>query len=459
MKLTYFLPAVLVMSMLASCGGDKKEIDNPGGPQGSGSMTEMTPEESKEYLQETAAEFLNKFKPEDQRQAVELAAYFSSEFEYFDAPEEFEIEPNESKRTPAAYLKALSDAARGDMDALTRAATSYSYTVNFNKLSGIYEPNYAKEKWVKTSDSKDIVFQFKNKSGQPVVLTVAQSGGEYDVDFSIDEWDEDYVNGHWEEFKVKYQYFLSVPKTVKATLTENGKQLADSEVVSSIDTKKHTISADVKANLMNLKATTIVEGTDSKVEARSEFYISGDWVAEGYATVTGRDLCNIDKYTSMADMDEEEAETEWAKMFKTGDCGANVLDKVQVYAQIEYYKNLPIDLGDYYDSYDYDNNKDAARKDCEQACDRLNQHIKSQVRYNKTKTDQASFKFVPYFYDYSYGYYDEWEYVVSADVLFPDGTTYDVASYFENFTNVARKWNSLLKAYQNIWEVAGGIEW
>lgn len=458
MKFTYVMPAVLALSMLASCGGDKKEIDNPEGPQGSGTMKEMTPEESKEFLQETATELLNKFKPEDQRQAIELAAYFSSEFEDFEAPEEFEIEHDKSKRTPAAYLRALSDAARGDMDALTRAAMSYSYTVNFNQLSGVYEPNYAKEIWVKTSDSKDIIFKFNNKSGQPVVLTVSQSGGEYDVDFSIDGWDEDYVNGHWEEFQVKYHYFLSVPKTVKATLTENGKQIADSEVVSSIDTKKHTISADVTANLMNLKATAKVEGDDTKVSARSECYVSGDLVANGYATVTGKDLCNIDKYTSMADMDDEEAEAEWAKMFKTGDCGANVLDKVQAYAQIEYYKNLPIDLGCYFDNYDYDD-KSAARKDCQQACDRLNKHIKSQVRYNNTKTDQATFKFVPYFYDYTYGYYDEWEYVISADLLFPDGTTYDVVSYFENFTNVTRKWDSLMKAYQNIWEVAGGIEW
>lgn len=449
--------AALSLLLLANCGDKNKgEIDNPDGPQGSGTMKEMTPEESKEFLQNTATEFLNLFNPQDQKQAIELAGYYSSEYGNFEAPEEFNIEADGKKRTPAAYIQAIGDAANGDLDALTRAAMSYSYTIKFDKLAGVYEPNSKQESWVKTANSKDIIFKFSNKIGQPVVLKVSQSGGVSDLDFTYTDWDYDYdyETGQYEDYEIKYNYFLSIPKNVTASLTENGKELAASTVVSSIDVAGHKISADINASLMNLKVTAKVEGNDTKVEGRGVFFVSGNQVADTYATVTGNNLCNKEKYESIEDMNEDQASNELAKIFKTGDCGVNVLDKVQVYAQIEYYKEFPADLGGYWDCYDFDS-REEAEKECRDACKRLNKNIKTQLRYNKTVTDQAALQFVPFLYQWS-DYDNSWEYYVSANILFPDQTTYNVESYFERFTNVSNKWESLLSAYEKIWETAGG---
>lgn len=449
-----FIWTSLSLAILASCGGkDDNKIDNPDGPQGSGTMQEMTPEESKEFLQNAATDFLNLFNPQDQKQAIDLAGYFASEYGDFEAPAEFEIEPDGQKRTPSAYIKAIGDAAKGDLDALTRAAMSYSYTIKFDKLAGVYEPSSKDERWVKTGNSKDIVFKFSNKSGQPVELKVAQSGEASNVDFSIIDWDYeyDYETGSYNDFEVKYNYFLSIPKNVTASLTENGKEIASSSVVSSIDIDGHKINADVNASLMNLKAIGKVDGSDSKVEARADFFVSGDKVADTYATVTGNHLCDKTKYEYLEDLEDDQAYEELAKMFKTGDCAANVLDKVQVYGQIEYYKQLPDDLGSYWDYYD--GSKDEARIACQSACERLNKHVKTQLRYNQTKTDQATIQFAPFYDEWSSSDWG-WEYYVSANLLFPDKTTYDIGSYFERFTNVTNKWNSLLSAYEKIWETA-----
>ena len=446
--------AALSLLLLASCGDkDKEEIENPEGPQGSGSMTEMTPAESKEYLQNTATEFLNLFNPQDQKQAIELAAYFSSEYADYDAPDEFELEPDGKGRTPAAYIKAIGDAAKGDLDALTRAATSYSYTIKFDKFAGIYEPNSRYEQWVKTGNSKDIVFRFYDRNGQTAELKISQSGGASDVDFSVMDWDYDYdySTGYWEEFEIKYNYFLSIPKNVTAVLTDNGKELANSTVISSIDIKGHKISADVTAKLMNVNMTAKVEGNDSKVAAQADFFVDGKRVGDTYATVNGSNLCNVDKYESFEDMDDDEIEAELTKMFKNGDCGANVLDKVQVYGQIDYYRQMPEDLDGYWDGYDY--SKESAREACQKSCDRLNKNIKAQLRYDKTATNQATLQFAPYFDKWGSSDYS-WEYYVSANLLFPDDTTYNIESYFERFTNVANKWEALLNAYERLWDTA-----
>ncbi len=454
MKLANFKWFALSVIVLAGCGDSKSdnELDNPDGPQGSGTTEVMTPEKSKTFLQNTATDFLNKFNPEDQKAAIELAAYYAEEYGDLDAPEEFIIKADGKNRMPATYLKALAAAAKGDMDGLTRAATAYSYTIKFGQFTGVYEPNTKKGEWVKTGESKDVVFKFTNKGGQPVELTVSQDGGTYDVDFTINDWDWDYdeATGSWEDFEVEHNYYLSVPKKVNVSLKENGKELANSSVVSSIDVKGHTLSAEVVANLMNLKAEANVAGNDSKVEANTSFYVSGEIVATAYATVTGNHLCDKTKYQSFEDMDDDEVEEELSKMLKNGDCGVDVLGKVQVYGQVTYYKELPSDLDGWFDSYDYES-KETAHNECQRACNRLNDKIKTQLRYDKTATDQATLQFIPGLDEW--GSYS-WEYYVTCNLLFPDKTTYSIDSYFENFTNVTNKWDTLLDAYEKIWDSA-----
>lgn len=452
MKATKLKLATMSLVILAGCG-DKNVVDNPEGPQGSGTMEVMTPEQSKEFLQDAATEFLNKLNPEDQRAVVVLAAYYDSMYGEYDAPVEFELVPDGKGRTPNRFMKAIGDAAKGDLDALTRAAMTYTYSVKFDQFAGIYEPSSRDRAWVKTGNSNDIIFRFSHNPGQgPVELKVTQSGGVSDVDFTLKDWDYDWdENGNFYEYEEEYKYFLSVPKNVTATLTEDGKELAKTTAVTNIDLDKHKVNANVDATLMNVSATARVEGEDSKVSAQSEYFVSGEKVADAYATVTGNHLCDKDKWQSMEDEDDDIVEAELAKMLKSGDCGGNILDKVQVYGQVSYYKEMPTDLDNYYDYYDYDRDKNKAQQACQDACNRLNKNVKTQLRYNNTKTDQGTLQFVPYFDSWGSDY---WEYYISANLLFPDGTSYNVDSYFEKFTNVSNKWSTLLDAYEKIWDSA-----
>lgn len=449
MRLSNLKWVALSMLVLASCSDkDDVEIENPEGPQGNGTMEVMTPEQSKEFLQNTATDFLNLFNPADQKQFVELAAYFDENYGDLEAPD-FNFDET---RGPNSFLNALSRAAKGDIDALTRAANSFTFKINFDKLAGVYEPG--KYQWKKTSDSNDIVFKFSDKNGNPAELTVSQPDKKTsDLDFTFVEWDYDYdSNGNWYEYEEEYQVFLSIPKTVEAKLTANGKQLAYTKCISSIDMKGHSISADVTAELENISATAKISGNDNKVEGRTDIFVNGNKVGYGYATLNGSDLCNKDKWESFEDMDEDDVDRELANMIKNGSCGGDALGKVQVYGQFTYYKEFTKDIDNYYYYGEY--SKSEAQKKCQEACDRLNENIKTQLRYDGTVTDQASFQFTPY--------YDEWnngknfEYYVTGGILFPDGTSYDIDSYFEKFTNVTNKWESLLDAYEKIWNQAIG---
>lgn len=451
MRLKTLKWALCSLVVLAGCTDDKKDNEEvtPTPPPGPiGEMEVMTPEQSKVFLQNTATKALDLFKPEDQKAIIELGAYYEEQYGDYDFPE-FDLE------SPRSYMKALSQAARGNIDALASAATSYTYTIKFDSFTGIYEPNEKREEWVKTGESNDIIFKFKNKANQPVELKMTQSGGVSDVDFSLIDWDWDYNDktGQYEEYEIKYNYFLSIPKTLSLTLTENGNVLAFSNVQSSIDVKAHTLSANIQSTLMNISAEAKVTGTDSKVEASSEVTVSGTKLASAYAAVNGSNLCNKSKYESFEDMEDDEIEAELAKMLKSANAQVDILGEVQVYGQANYYREFPRDITGYYDSYDYENDKSAAQSEGQKACARLNQNVKTQVRYNNTATDQATIQFLLGYESWgSYG----WEYFVTNNILFPDNTSYELDGYFENFTTVSNKWDMLVSSYEKMMKQAAG---
>ncbi|MDE5807568.1 MAG: hypothetical protein K2H76_05575 [Muribaculaceae bacterium] len=449
MKLTKLTWAALGVAVLASCSDKKTEVDNPDGPQGNGTMEAMSPEQSKEFLQNATIDFLNNFKPEEQKDIIELAAYFDAEYADYELPDNFDID-SEPSYSPRTYLRQLAKAAKGDIDALTRAANSYNLRVNFDRFAGVYEASASKEKWVRTGNSQDILFKFTDKGGMPVELKIIQSGGTSEIDFTLTDWDYEYVNGTYEEIEEKYNYYLSVPKNLTATLTQNGKQLANTTVVSSIDVKGHTISADVDATMMNLRATAKVAGNDSKVESRTELYANNQKIATAYATVEGSGLCDIDRYKELENLEDDMLNDRLGDMFKSGDCGMDVLGKVQVYGQLTYYPKLFLDLDGSYDGWAFDKDREKARKACQAACDLLNRKVKAQLRYNYTTTDQATILFQPGFRDWDY----MWEYYTQSVLLFPDDTKYSVDEYFDNFTMVSNKFDTLFDAYMKIWNQA-----
>lgn len=420
--------------------------DNPIGPGGNGTMEVYTPEKSKEFLQDTATEFMGLFNSNDQKEILELSAYFVDTFEYYDFPEQF-YGDEEVSYSPKNYLKYLSSAMRGNLDDLTRASYIYTYNINFDRYAGVYEPNSKKEEWVCTEKSNDIVFKFKDAKNADCELRVSKSGG--NSDFSFDSKYEDSYDDYY--YSEEYIFNLSIPNTVKAELKLGGKTLATSTVTSKIDLKGNKIEADATADAANIKAVASVRGNDTKIACTAEFVMDGSKKASSYATLNGSGLCDTDRITSMINSDDED---ELARMFSNGVCGANVLDKVQIYAQMTYNRELTDCLDGYWDSYDY-NSKSEAKNDCQKACETLNKYIEAQLRYNNTSTNQATIKFQPYLDEWDYGWGEpRWEYYVEPVLLFGDGTTYSFEEYFSKFNTVENKWGTLIDSYERIWENA-----
>lgn len=410
MKKSYLKWGVLCLAALAvGCSDDKTEIDNPEGPQGSGSMQAMSPEESRQFLEGVAVGFMDMINPEDQRPIIELAAYYFKEYATYTLPPEFI--PGASY-TPTEYLRQLAEAAKGYIGSLTRAAATYSSTPSFAQYTGIYEPDAATHSWVKSADSQDIIFRFPDQTGQTAELKVSQPA----------------------------------PMNMSASLTDNGTQMAATSFTASLDEKKQTLSANMEASLMNIRTTTQVAGIDSKIESRSQMFVSNAPVATAYATVEGDGLCDPERYKALKDLEKDMLDDQIGKMVKKGYCGIDLAGKVQLYGQMDYYTRLPLDIAGAYGVWDEDKAQ-MGQAACQQACDRLNKNITAQLRYNNTATDQATLLFRPAVKNLGY----MTEYYPESVLRFPDGSQYTPAEYFSSFTSVASRFQSLLQSYIAIW--------
>lgn len=447
MKFSKFFLSVAAFGLLSlgACSDDKKSDDpgkNPDGPGGSGSMEVMTPEESKKFLESAVTKALDMFNPEDQKEVIEVAAYFEEEYGDLELPDNFYFDEDDDLYEPKSFMKGLASACRGNMEGLTRAAYTYTYDINFDKLKGVYEPDLRNDCWKFVEKSNDVIFRFYDKNSKQSEIKVTRSGGS--SDFTITEEDND---EYWDEYE-KYIYNISIPHTVEARLSVGGKQLAYTKVVSSIDIDGHKLSADVYAEAANLTASAKLEGNDSKVASTTRFTVGGKDFLTGYATVNGAGLCDYDKIKGM--LEESTTDREWANFIQKGDAGVNLIGEVQVYAQANVTKDVvaAFRAGEW-DSYEY-NSKSEARADAEAAVRALNQNIAAQMRYNDTKTDQATIVFELEEDTWSYG----WEYTVGMYLKFGDGTTYSFDDYFKHWTSVETKWNSLMRAYERVWEGA-----
>lgn len=423
MKKTYLKwGAVCLAALLAvGCSDDKTDIDNPDGPQGNGSMQALSPEESRQFLEEVAVGFMDMMNPEEQRPVIELAAYYAANYATYSLPAEFL--PGDADVTPAEYLRQLAEAAKGYVESLTRAAAYTSPAPSaFARMAGVYEPDAATHSWVRTADAQAIVFRFPDKEGQTAEFTFAPTS--------------------------------AAPMNFTTTLTDGGTQLAYTAVSGTLDEKKQTLAADIDASLMNIRSVTKIAGIDSKIEQRSQLFISNAPVATAYATIEGDGLCDRARWEALKDLEKDMLDDQIGKMIKKGYCGMDLAGKVQLYGQMDYYTRLPIDIAGAYGVWD-DDKAAMGQSACQEACDRLNKNVRGQLRYNNTKTDQATLLFRPAVKDLGY----MTEYYPEAVMRFPDGSQYAPVEYFSTFTSVGARFQQLLQSYAAIWmQAMGGAE-
>lgn len=449
-KTVYFSLFAAVLAFGAASCSDKDSgkpeedpIEKP-----SGTMEVLTPEESKEFLEEASTDFLNKFNPKDQQDLIELAAFVDDKYGYLDMPDGWEFEENSSyEESTAKLVKAFGDAfGRGLITRATTYAYTYSIYLDFSKFGGVYEPGT--RRWNRTGDSNDVIFKFEGPAGEPCELKAALSGGYSEGTLEFTE--EDYYD-YWDEYYIdEYTYKFKIPKKVTLTLTQGGKTIVTANVNSDINFKGHTVSADVDVTAANLRIKGAVSGNDKQISQASQLYVDGDEILSSYAKLNGEDLCNFDYYQSLNDKKEEEI---LQHLFQSGEATVSLMkNRVLFDGTATYSPALYEAFNTYYDSDSY-SSKSQAETAIERAIQAIEDKVKVNVKYNNTNTIQATLGWTPSFYEWDGYYYSYWEYELAPVLKFPDGTSYEFEQYFsDGFEDVEDAWSDLQRAYERMWE-------
>lgn len=439
--------AVMPLSLVAASCGD----DDPESTPGEGTGTEnnpgstdnpMTDAENKEFLDRTAQEFSSYFRPQEQRNVIDVANYFAENFGDLELPDNFDFE--EGQYAPARFMKALKrGVANCDPNELTRAATVYHYTISFDKLKGIYTPG--RYSWEKTGNSSDLIFRFNDRNGQTVELKVTASSQTSDITIDIEDYDEWWTgNGYtYEEYVDSYK--LNIPQTMKVTLRRGSDNLANLNVTSQISVKNHSVQCDVNGTVANLNVQSNLQGNDSRVNEVASLSVGGKTLVRGTAVVNGNNLCNKDKYD---DADDDEL----IAMFKNATFDSDILGKVQIKGDCRITESLLDALDGYWSSYDGISRLDAERY-AKNACATAQNQINLGLYYNGSSTRTAQLSFIPEEDSWGYGPYEGWEYYITPALRFNDGTTYSLDEYFEyGFGGCTDKVNSLIDSYFDLWD-------
>lgn len=455
MKINRILPLLFCGALavgLPSCGDDEPETnggqENPiPTPEPSPSDKVYTPTEAKDHIVSVAQEFINLFKPEDQKQAIEFARYFCDHYGDLEMPYEFDIEDDDEDYygNPARYMRLLlRGLSEADPAALTRATEVYTYDINFPRFAGVYRPQG--NRWVRVAKSDNIVFEFTTRSGATGALTATASSetSDWSMEFT-DEW-EDWDGNGYVDVEDLYKYNFSIPRTVSVKVTDGSTTIASGDVNSSVDIKGHNFRIDASTSVANLAARVVANGTDTQINANFSLDVNGKQVTKGTAVVNGYHLCDYDYIKNNLDRDELSA----VDMISNASATVDVLGKIQADASGKYNREIDDLLDDdlYWDSYDY--SKSEAEKLARNAADVLNRNLSGAIRFNGTGTKQATFRFIPKFDEYGYSW---GEYSLVPVMVFDDGTQYEVEEYFETgFGSVTSLFESVIDQYENAWD-------
>ncbi len=427
-KIFYFLP-VVALALLGACGGsDSEPTPNGGENENGGSQTNV--EADKQHISEVAKNVSSLFKPEDQKELVDLGIDFSDLYADLDIPAEWESlyndAPAQSKDKsllPGNFLKFLVRGVRhGNSSALTRAANNYVYNYKLSQISGIYEPSLASGRWVKRQNSNSLIFRFNDSKGASCELNVTGSGEENK--FS-EEYDGDTYN-------------VFIPGTVTVRLTRGSNELAKGVVKSTLNNNNVNINTDI--TVMNLHVQSIAGVTNSQMNANVQFTVSGKQVLEATATANGNNLNNPDVW------DEDHME----RVFSTGRANGNILNnQLGVNADLTFSES-------YFNGWDeewghWDNiDKATALARVTLAANKVNSAGSINLVYNGS--NRAKIMAMPVLLEEGYNN-QYWEYYLEPCLKFNDGTTYSLDDFEDVFSSAFDVFDQLADTYEKAFNI------
>ena len=151
----------------------------------------LSPMEQQAKLNSVATDFLNMFKPKEQRDLIELLTYLADKYEDYDFGPIYE---HYEKNLP--FLRQLARGVRKVVDEnLTHNLAMEVY--DFPRFTGIFEANDEKRTWEYLGESDDIELRFKNRNGDLCEAVLSASGEE--IEMEIETPTDSVVSQKWVE--------------------------------------------------------------------------------------------------------------------------------------------------------------------------------------------------------------------------------------------------------------------
>lgn len=499
-----FAVCVLTLCCSFSCSDDKiiDETENPG----EGEILEpIKPGASKEFLQETALEFMDVISAQDHENLAEFAEFVESEFNDFDIDEDFVdivgdlfVESSNDYydaplRNPVQVMLGLSrlalESAQSTNNIATKSGEVYSYffslDASLSDLYGKFEPNYKDEIFEFDNSVNDrIELSIKDDKNQKWVATLKGSKatslisvkykyyGEYTYKSYYDDYN--YSSEDSEEYDVK----ISVPEKIDFQLTCNGVVVVSLNIDSkipfeadinedcitydsyydynhdhsyevSLDYSKLNLSTTLNVNDYNETFTSSVD--DKRIVFESSVVIKGQQMLEANMIVDGNfDAIKNDLNGILEDYDEDE-EIDLSDINKV-EASLNVMDKVQVKASCNSLKGLVSAIENVEDS-DYGYNDQDFEKFARYV-NELNEKFEAKVYYNNNSTLQAVL-LLEAEKDWYDEWYDEYYYDMIPIILFAaDESKYSVEDFFEDnlFNKVENEFEDLVESFEDMFD-------
>ncbi len=461
--------AVALACSFAACGGDDEDEpeggnggnngDNPGWVDpGTGPV--LTDEEAKDYLEATANMVMDKLDPEDQRHIVDLVGNFCEDYKDYSLEgyeDDYEDEyrgvarkSHDSRGLISFFRNLRLSVAKCDYMMLSRMAED---VIRFSDFTGIYEPDADRKLFCYKGKSDDLVVKFHN-AGAPCEVKVSRVGN--------GSWSMDLTGATEGEFSS-----AEVPDNLRFSLTENGSELLGGTVESRWDANAVKLKADVA--VMNIRVKADFNATNSEAVSHEELYIDGSLLQTSDATVRGNNMVNpdmiagifdeiVDRWEYAPGYFEEEIYYEFnpakaANLFRSAEANTILLGRMKVVTSLKDSKDF-LGLETYFDSYDYDGDENAAKRDCQQACNVLTNSAPTYLYLAGNDQATAQLKWQPRFEEDGYGY-GYWWWEPEGIIEFSDGSRYNVEDYaLDGFVDLQSRIGSLVGAYVGLWNAA-----
>ena len=258
-KVLFRLFAACVFTLCCAFSCSDEVTDNSGGGENS---KPIKPGASKEFLQETALEFMDVISAQDYENLADFAEFVESEFNDFDIDEDFvdiveDLYDEESNdyydapfRNPVQVMLGFSkialESAQSTNNIATKSGEVYSYffslDASLSDLYGKFEPNYKDEIFEFDNSVNDrIELSIKDDKNQKWVATLKGSKATSLISVKYKYYGEYYDDYNYSsEDSEEYEVKISVPEKIDFQLTCNG-----DEVVSWIIDSKIPFEADI----------------------------------------------------------------------------------------------------------------------------------------------------------------------------------------------------------------------